>query len=74
MIDFDTNPKGGTKASCNGGFWFTIKNNNMPNAEIDKYALTNKLSILLEKARSTMLNRIPPKGPVPLNSTEYKEP
>jgi hypothetical protein len=34
--DFDITPNGGRRLCCNGGFWFTVKINNMPNAEIDK--------------------------------------
>ena len=66
MNDFDIIPNGGRRLSCRGGFWFAIKNNNIPKADIDRYFLTNILSIFLEKTRSTMLNRIPPRGPVPL--------
>jgi hypothetical protein len=74
MNDFDITPNGGRRLSRNGGFWFIVKNNKMPNAEIDKWFLTDTLSIFLEKTRSTMLNRIPPRGAVPLNVSEYKVP
>jgi hypothetical protein len=36
MNDFEITPNGGRRLSRNGGFWFIVKNNKMPNAEIDK--------------------------------------
>ena len=69
MNDFDISPNGGRRLSCRGGFWFAIKNNSIPKADIDKYFLTNMLSIFLEKTRSTMLNRIPPRGQI--GSSEF---